>query len=359
MPEPGLEGSITLDQLIALNDEIAALVRAGVPLERGLVEAARQIRGRVGDRAARLGDLLGQGRSLPEALGPAGLDLPEVYRAVVEAGARSGRLAQALEGMAGVTRGYAEARRAVGLALLYPALVVSLAYGLFVFFIVQVIPRYRAAFADFGLAEGATVGAQEWASRNVEYWAPIFPIALAVLAAGWLLSGRARSLDVGLAGGLAVRLPWVGRMLGDYRAANFADLLALLLDHRVPLAEATRLASRAAGPGAFRAEGEAFADRLGAGGGDGPGRGLAAGSPFPPLLAWMVTAGHRQGDLPVALRQAATTYRRKGEARAEVFRNALPATLMIGIGAGSVLAYGVMLFLPLRILWQDLAIPTR
>ena len=31
-------GSVSLDQLLALNDEIAALVRAGIPLEKGLTE---------------------------------------------------------------------------------------------------------------------------------------------------------------------------------------------------------------------------------------------------------------------------------------------------------------------------------
>ena len=34
-------GPITIDQLLALNEEIAALVRAGVPLERGLLVAGR------------------------------------------------------------------------------------------------------------------------------------------------------------------------------------------------------------------------------------------------------------------------------------------------------------------------------
>ena len=37
---PRPSGSITIDQLLALNAEIAALVRAGVPLERGLLVAA-------------------------------------------------------------------------------------------------------------------------------------------------------------------------------------------------------------------------------------------------------------------------------------------------------------------------------
>src|SRR5262245_34637244 len=125
-------GSITIDQLLALNTEIAALVRAGVPLERGLVVAGRDVRGRLGRIAAALSRRLSRGESLPEALDGEAQAIPALYRAVVEAGARSGRLSIALEGMARYVRGYSEARAAIGLALWYPVLVLSLAYLLFV-----------------------------------------------------------------------------------------------------------------------------------------------------------------------------------------------------------------------------------
>ena len=46
--ESGRVGAITLDQLIALNDEMAALARAGVPLDRGLLAVGRELRGRTG-----------------------------------------------------------------------------------------------------------------------------------------------------------------------------------------------------------------------------------------------------------------------------------------------------------------------
>ena len=52
--DPRPAGSITIDQLLALNEEIAALVRAGVPLERGLVVAGRDLRGRLGRIATAL-----------------------------------------------------------------------------------------------------------------------------------------------------------------------------------------------------------------------------------------------------------------------------------------------------------------
>src|SRR3954453_21719550 len=102
---------MALEDFIALNDEIAALVRAGVPLERGLLDVGGDVRGRLGGLATSLGNRLNQGESLPEALEAEGDKFPRVYRAVVDAGLRAGRLPVALEGLATYARGFIELRQ--------------------------------------------------------------------------------------------------------------------------------------------------------------------------------------------------------------------------------------------------------
>ena len=47
---------VTLDQLLALNDEMAALVRAGIPLEQGLTALGHEAPGKLGLLATRLAD---------------------------------------------------------------------------------------------------------------------------------------------------------------------------------------------------------------------------------------------------------------------------------------------------------------
>ena len=93
--------------------EIAALVRTRVPLDSGLKRLSRDLTGRMGPIAARLGEELERGASFPEALESSGAKFPPIYRAVVEAGIRSGRLPAALETVAHSTRRLAEARRTV------------------------------------------------------------------------------------------------------------------------------------------------------------------------------------------------------------------------------------------------------
>src|SRR4051794_24805558 len=111
-------GAIRLDQLIALNDEIVALTRSGMPLERGLVQTGNELQGRLGEITTALGKRMEAGESLSEALKSAA-DVPPVYRAVVDAGLRSGNLPTALEGLATYAKGYSDAREQIGLALCY------------------------------------------------------------------------------------------------------------------------------------------------------------------------------------------------------------------------------------------------
>src|SRR5436309_2247221 len=106
------QGRLSLDHLIALNDEIAALARAGLPLERGLREVGRDLSGNLSAVMKRLSGRMEQGASLSEALATERDHFPPVYLAVVEAGLRAGRLPSALESLAGFVRNYAEARRA-------------------------------------------------------------------------------------------------------------------------------------------------------------------------------------------------------------------------------------------------------
>ncbi|HEX8200909.1 MAG TPA: type II secretion system F family protein, partial [Isosphaeraceae bacterium] len=200
-------GVIGLEDLIALNDEIAALVRAGVPLERGLRDVGGALRGRLGAIAQTLGERMSRGESLAQALDAERGWIPRVYRAVVEAGLRGGRLAAALEGLAGFARRVVELRKAIGLALIYPVLVMMVAYALFVGFVVVIAPRFVEALRSFQIAGPSPAYALARLGETAPYWAPVGPVLLLLLAVGWVRSGRASLLEPGGAGGFLGRIP--------------------------------------------------------------------------------------------------------------------------------------------------------
>lgn len=336
---------MTLADLIALNDEISALVRAGVPLERGLLDVGRDLPGRLGRITTALAERMAEGASLVQALAAERDAFPPVYGAVVQAGLRSGRLSAALEGVAATVRRMAELRGVAATALLYPLIVVLVAYGLAVFFVVQIAPAVAPVYESFQAPSAA------WLARLVElgpvvrYVGPAVPVAVLLLAAvWWRQSGRAALVEPRWAGRVLGWVPGAGRLVAWTQAATLADVLALLVHERVPLDEGVLLAAQASGSHAL-----AQAAR-------GISAGLARGQPvsdclasapgFPPLLCWLLATGERQGTLVRALMHAAQSYGERAQHQADVTRILLPVLLTVAIGGTATLLYALVVFLP-------------
>jgi type II secretory pathway component PulF len=348
-------GSVSLEQLIALSDEMSALVRSGVPLDRGLVLAGGELRGRAGALASRLGERLERGEGLDAALSADGRAVPVFYRAVIEAGVRTGRLSTALEGLAAYGRSLAETRRAIGLALLYPLMVVLLAYGLFIGFIVFIAPRLSSAFATFHLTQIRSLAAFEWFGEHLVYWVPILPVILIILSVAWLRSGRAATLRPGRLSGLLRLVPGLRSMLALAQTADFADLLSLMIENGVPLDQGVDLAAEAAGAPALRNAAAEIAE--GVRRGDALTTLAAQQRGLPPMLAWVLATTAARGPLASALRHTAATYRRRAARRAEAMLTLLPTILICVVGFSAAAVYAASVFQPVITLWFDLATP--
>jgi general secretion pathway protein F len=339
-------GPITIDQLVALNDEIAALVRAGIPLERGLQAAGRDLRGRLGRVASALGQRLSRGESLSDALESERRSVPPLYRAVVQAGARSGRLAVALEGLADYVRGYSEARSAIGLALWYPLLVLILAYVLFLGLVSLAVPRYVAAFQSLGVKVPRVL---EWLSKAGEmahYWWPVGPVLLLVLLVAWIRSGSAARFQSASWAWLRI-FPWMTSILANYETASFCQLLSLLLEHNVAYPTALVLAAESTGNRKLTDGARLLADGITRGEPAAKILGKLDDRAFLPMLRWVLAVGQEQGSLVTSLRNLAKTYRNRGKFQADKLSVFLPVILMLVIGASAALLYGLALFIPL------------
>ncbi|MEX2122044.1 MAG: type II secretion system F family protein [Pirellulales bacterium] len=336
---------IALDDLIALNDEIAALVRAGVPLERGLVEAGPDLPGRLRRMTNELGRRLAQGETLAEALAGQRGRFPPLYAAVVEAGLRSGRLPAALESVAASARRIGELRRVSAAALVYPLIVVSLAYGLSLAFIIEFAPRMAGLFESFAAPSAPWMHYLARAGASAAWWGPALPaLVLGALLAWWLGSGRSLLVQPHWARRTLGWIPGVGGLLSDSQTAMFTELAALLVEHETPLGEALVLAADATGSSSVQAEAQKMAgaiergDSLDA---------CWAGSPsLPPLACWLIARGHQSGTLCAALHHTAEIYRERARERAEATQLLLPVILTVGIAGSATLAYALLVFLP-------------
>ena len=241
------------------------------------------------------------------------------------------------------------------MALWYPILVLSLAYGLFLGLVIEIVPRFIGAFEVLGLG---VIRPLHWLADLGElapYWWPVGPVLLAALGFAWWRSGRAASFQTS-SWSLMRIFPWMRSLLSDYESAGFADLLALLLEHGVTFPQAVVLAAEATGNGAMIAGARQLAGATERG--EAPGQALTASRQrFRPLLRWALAAGEEQGSLVVSLRNLAPMYRKRGAYQAEKLQLFLPTLLMIAIGASATLLYAVSLFIPLPSMLAELSTP--
>ena len=332
----------TVEQLIGLNREIAALVRAGIPLDQGLQSAAA-----LGDDVSRglsqrIAQRLSSGANLSEALEAEQGEVPRAYRAIVAAGLRAGRLPEALEAVADLTESMQDVRRRWRLALVYPALVTGLALILLAFFVTYGVPRFVEMSETMRLPPSRILPVLEFLYRTLPIWAVGLPLLVLV---AWVIgqvrsqSSRGASLD-------ATRfIPGVGAIRLGLVRGWFCQLLASLVEHQVPLPEALELAGEAVDQDDLQASARETAESLRAG------RSLAESIPsstaLSPMLRWMLTAGDAGNQLAPALRRAADFLLVQAHRRAEWFRVIAPVVTIVAVGGGVALLYGLAVFGPL------------
>ncbi|MDX1944332.1 MAG: type II secretion system F family protein [Pirellulaceae bacterium] len=327
---------ITLDQLVALCDEIAALSRAGVPLDQGLVALARELPGRVGTVAGEIGQRLAAGETLPQIIGQSSARLPPAFRAVLAAGERSGNLPDAVQDVARSARRISQMRATLAAALVYPLFVLLVIGVLLQFTLAKLLPVWLMMMVELKMIDAGWQSAGRELAASIGSWLFLVPLLLiAWFVWAWFRSGR-------VARGLALHplLAWgaVGKLDQMRRAsqtASLCELLALLIEHQVPLDEAVTLASAGVGSRAIERGGSELAGRIRRGqiGGVAP-----AG--FPPLLAWTLVAGGGPG-LAATLRRTAQVYRDDAARRGQWLAVNVPLATALLLGA-AVALYAVL-----------------
>lgn len=348
-----------LNDLLVLNAEIAALVRAGIPLELGLRRLSQTVSGRLGALAERLVVRLEQGDTLVTAIREEGGTVSPLYAAVIEAGIRSNHLPEALEGLVRFGRLLQSTRRQVEVALTYPVIVIAVAYLMFIYFAVWVMPQTIDAWDPLSPLR---IYGLPWANRvrdTAFLWGPLVPIGV-----GLLLAGLARcrvyfsdtSFLVSEPGGrgilAGVWIPGIPQMYLDLDRAHAAEMLSLLLKHAVPLPEALKLVSRMTGSrqlslalsqmGEMTLQGHSLGDAV------------RHNPALPRLYAHLLCAGLDDHDLAGALEQVSVIYQRRVQLRAAWLRSTLIPLFAVLIGGTAVLLYALAFGLPLRWLFLEL-----
>ena len=331
-------------EFLVFNQELATLLRAGLPL----VQSLDILRQRVEDPAFRatlndVHDRVRAGASLSEAFEAQGDMVPGVYTASLLAGEKSGGLEEVIRRYVDYVKVLSALKRKTLSALVYPAILLCLSLVVVAIIVLRVVPEFEGFYQGFG-ADLPLI------TRMIVLFSEILRnylllIVLSVGAVGvtswyWLRQpGQVATLDR-----LLLRLPAVGSIAGKFATSQLSRTLATLLGGGIPLVNALDVAARALGNrfyadqltlvGQRVREGEALAGAL-------ADRGV-----FPSVAIKMVEVGESTGALREMLASVADFFDEEIDTQLGRFITIIEPALLVIMGV-VIAALLIALYMPL------------
>jgi len=291
----------------AFTRELANLLAAGVSLSRalGILEQEASRAAARARWAAVREDVVG-GMPLADALAQYPRSFPPVYVAMVRAGETGGFLDTVLAQIADFRQRERDLKGRVTSAMIYPAVLATLAIAVMGFLLTYFIPRFAAVFAEFG-------GSLPWLTRAivatsdfvVEHGlAGLVVVALAVVGVRRALASESGRRFVERA---VLRIPALGRVVARFALVRFCRMLGTLLGAGVPLVTALEAARQAIGNQTLADTVTQAVDAVQ--GGSPLAQGLGTGPQlFPASVVEMVAVGEEAGRLDAELVRLADSY---------------------------------------------------
>ncbi|MBN2311167.1 MAG: type II secretion system F family protein [Candidatus Hydrogenedentes bacterium] len=329
-PRLGLLGGLKHRELVRLTRDTANLLKAGLPLSQALVTLAGRStnpgwRSVLGGIRARLED----GQTFSQSLSA----YPEVYDAMyvnlVRAGEESGKLVEVLMRLAEVGEKREDIRARVKMAMVYPAVMLTLGAVTVFVMLSFVVPMFVGVFRETGqvlpLPTRILIGVSGF--FKAWWWAILLGLPAPIYG---LMQYAKSERGKHVLGAMILRLALLGELVRKTEVAGFSQTLGTLLGSGLPIVNALSItASTLKNPGygdAVRAMGLAVRD------GGLLSEALAKQALFPEMVSSIVSVGEQSGDLPGSLEQLAEENERDVDRHVKVVMTLLEPLMIIMLG---------------------------
>ena len=332
-------------EFIVFNQELATLLKAGMPL----VQSLDILRQRVSNAVfkAALDDVyvrVRAGAALSDAFGVYADLFPGVYTASLLAGEKSGNLEGVLRRYVAYVKVVNSVKRRTLAALIYPAVLTALSAVVVSIIVLRVIPAFAEFYSTFDaelpfatrvIVTGATT------ARDYALVILLVVVGVAGFLTAWLRNPTERErLDRWL-----LRVPAVGSTARKFLTSQLARTLATLLGGGIPLVTSIEIASRAVANRHMARELGAVGDRVREG--EAFAAALQARGVFPAVAVKMVEVGESTGALEDMLNSLAEFYDEEIDTDLSRFVALVEPALLVVMGlviAGLLLALYMPLF---------------
>src|SRR5262245_23236538 len=321
---------ISTREFVVFNQELATLLKAGMPLVQSLEILRRRVTNPVFKSV--LDDVYERvraGSSLSEAFEAHGQLFPGVYTASLLAGEKSGNLEQVIRRYVAYVKVVASVKRKTISALVYPAILLALSLVVVGIIVLKVVPEFGQFYEQFGqqlpLSTRFIVAASGVASSY--FFLVVTGLVIAALAFWQWLSrpGQRERFDRWL-----LRVPALGGIARKFATSQAARTLATLLGGGIPLVNAIDVSARSIRNQYMARELHTAAQQVR------EGRALAAAmtdsGAFPDVAIKMVEVGESTGALQEMLNSLADFYDEEIETNLGRFVTIIEPVLLIVMG---------------------------
>ena len=331
------------DSLVVFNQELLALLRAGIPLLQSLeLLVGHGKDAQLRNSLERVVGFVREGMGYSEALEQAG-GFPAVYRANVVAGERSGTLPEVLARWLAFQKFAQTSRRRITEALVYPAfLVVVLFLALGVLFNI-VLPRFAEIYQGAEDMPQATRILLSFGSfmRSTAWIQGIVLVGLGFLGR-WMLATEAGRRIYERA---VLALPKIGTLYRMYHSSVFSRTMGVLLAGGLPVLQALEVIQRTSSSERMKIKLLAVTEQVRAG--SSLNLSLEQAKMLDPLAVEMVRVGEQSSALPEMLTHVSDFFDQEVEKATTTVTSLIGPILILFMGfvvLGLLLAVYVPLF---------------
>ena len=343
--------SVNLRALAVFSRQFATLIASGMPMLRSLYTLEQQTQDEILRSAiVSVRENVESGSSIAQAMESQPGVFDQLYRSVVKAGEDSGRLEEALDRIASQLERLDALRRQVKSALMYPAVVFTLALVVMIVVVAVIVPVFVNIFNQLAQSNpevGTSLPIMTQITVSVsDFVTHQWYFLLGGIAVGSYAFIRWKKSDRGLLqwDHFKIRIPRIGDVVQKIALARWSRTFAGMIASGVPILQAIEISGGTAGNAVMNeAMQDVYASVKRGGSLAGP---MAKHEVFPPMVEHMVSVGEESGQLETMLAKIADFYEAEVDARIKSL-TALIEPLMIIFVGGVVGFIVISMYLPI------------
>ena len=301
-------GGVSKKQLVSFTRQLSTLQDAGLPILRSLqILEQQQKPGLLKAIVGGVADEVEGGGSLSEAMAKYPKAFDKLYVNMINAGEAGGVLDIILSRLADFMEKAMKLKKKVVGAMIYPAVVITIAIAIVSMIMIFVIPKFDEIFKDFNLKlpimTQLLVNFARWFGPGLGFiWLLASPILFILTVKLIRLSESGRYfIDL-----MKLKIPIIGQIISKSSVARFTRTLGTLISAGVPILDAINITKETSGNDVFAKALTKVHDAIREG--DSMAEPLKATKVVDSIVVNMVDVGEETGDLDKMLIKVADNY---------------------------------------------------